>query len=99
MELSGNLYNQINTLPWQALYEYALQKGITDNEVKNKDKAQLINLLRDRDLIITKEINQLIEEYIYGDRVTFSVWRFSEIDSAIKEKIMLLKGEQILVDR
>lgn len=98
MELSGNLYNQINTLPWQALYEYALQKGITDNEVKNKDKAQLINLLRDRDLIITKEINQLIEEYIYGDRVTFSVWRFSEIDSAIKEKIMLLKGEQILVD-
>ena len=98
MELSGNLYNQINTLPWQALYEYALQKGITDNEVKNKDKAQLINLLRDRDLIITKEINQLIEEYIYGDRVTFSVWRFSEIDPAIKEKIMLLKGEQILVD-
>ena len=46
MEISTELYNKINTLPWQALYDYSKQKGLKDDEIKNKDKSQIIKELK-----------------------------------------------------
>lgn len=71
MDISKERYNKMNTLPWQALYEYAIKKGIKPECIKSKDKSQIINELNDRNLINIKEIDKLIEDYIYGDKITF----------------------------
>lgn len=73
MSLSDEQYSKLNTLPWQALFEYSKQKGIKEEDIKNKDKSQIIRELDNRQLIVNVEIDKLIEEYIYGDRVTFSL--------------------------
>ena len=78
MSVSDELYSKLNTLPWQALFEYSTRKGIKEEDIKNKDKSQIIRELDNRQLIVNAEIDKLIEEYIYGDRVTFSLWRFDE---------------------
>ena len=99
MEISNELYNKINTLPWQALFEYSVQKGIKENEIKNKDKSQIIIELKNKNLIDIKEIDKLIEDYIYGNRVTFSIWRFDEtISKQDIEIIKQLEGKNIPCD-
>lgn len=96
MEISTELYNKINTLPWQALYDYSKQKGLKDDEIKNKDKSQIIKELKNRNLIDIKEIDKLIDDYIYGNRVTFSIWRFDEnISKADIDIIKQLEGKEI----
>ena len=99
MAISEDLYSKMNTLPWQALFEYSLKKGLKEDELKNKDKSQLIKELDNRNLIIESEIDSLIEEYIYGNRVTFSLWRFDEKISAKDiEIIKTLEGKDIKQD-
>ena len=96
MEISTELYNKINTLPWQALFEYSKQKGIKEDEIKNKDKSQIIKELKNKNLIVLEEIDKLINDYIYGNRVTFSIWRFDEnISTADIELIKQLEGKEI----
>lgn len=96
MDISKELYNKINTLPWQALFEYSKQKGLKEEEIKNKDKSQIIYELKNRNVIDIKEIDKLIEDYIYGNRITFSIWRFDEnITSADIEVIKGLEGKEI----
>ena len=99
MSGSEKQYSKLNTLPWQALFEYAKQKGIKEEEIKNKDKSQIIRELLDRQLIINAEIDKLIEEYIYGDRVTFSLWRFDEnLSGADLKVIESLEGKEIVCE-
>lgn len=96
MSISRELYAKINTLPWQALFEYSVRKGIKEEDIKNRDKLQIIRELDNRQLIINAEIDRLIEEYIYGDRVTFSLWRFGEkLSEADIEIIRKLEGKKI----
>ena len=96
MSVSDELYAKMNTLPWQALFEYSKLKGIKEEDIKNKDKSQIIRELDSRQLIINKEIDKLIEEYIYGDRVTFSLWRFNEnLSEADIEVIKKLEGKEV----
>lgn len=99
MEISNELYNKINTLPWQALFEYSKQKGIREDEIKNKDKSQIIKELKNKNLIDVKEIDKLIDDYIYGNRVTFSIWRFDEnISETDIDVIKQLEGKTIHCD-
>ncbi len=96
MEISTELYNKINTLPWQALFEYSTQKGLKEDEIKSKDKSQIIKELKNKNLIDIKEIEKLIDDYIYGNRVTFSIWRFDEnISESDIELIKQLEGRAI----
>lgn len=96
MNISEELYAKMNTLPWQALFEYSKQKGIKEEELKNKDKSQIINELKSKNIIDIKEIDKLINDYIYGNRVTFSIWRFDEdITNADIEVIKTLEGKEI----
>lgn len=99
MEISNELYSKINTLPWQALFEYSKQKGIKEDEIKNKDKSQIIKELKNKSLIDVKEIDKLINDYIYGNRVTFSIWRFDEnISETDIDVIKQLEGKTIHCD-
>lgn len=99
MDISNELHAKMNTLPWQALFEYSKQKGIKEEDIKNKDKSQIIRELESKQLINNTEINKLIEEYIYGDRVTFSLWRFDEeLSKADIEVIKQLEGKEIRCD-
>ena len=97
MILSEELFSKINTLPWQALFEYAKTKGIKDDKIRNKDKTQIIKDLSNQNLIDEKEINKLIDDYIYGNRVTFSLWRFEEKISDVDIQIIKsLEGKEII---
>lgn len=99
MSVSDELYSKINTLPWQALFEYSHRKGIKEEDIKNKDKAQIIRELDNRQLIVTAEIDRLVEEYIYGDRLTFSLWRFdSNLSETDIQVIKSLDGKEIICD-
>ena len=96
MSVSDELYSKLNTLPWQALFEYSKRKGIKEEDIKNKDKSQIVRELDNRKLIEKEEIDKLIEEYIYGDRVTFSLWRFDEKLSDVDiDIIKKLEGKEI----
>ena len=61
MSVSDELYAKLNTLPWQALFEYSKRKGIKEEDIKNKDKSQIIRELDNRKLIENAEIDKLIE--------------------------------------
>ncbi|MCI9016503.1 MAG: hypothetical protein HFJ53_05010 [Clostridia bacterium] len=78
MRITDDLFLKMNTLPWQALFDYAKSKEIKEEEIKNKDKKEIIFILDNKNLIHIDEINKLVEDYIYGNRVTFSLWRFNE---------------------
>ncbi|WP_026669776.1 hypothetical protein [Butyrivibrio sp. AE3006] len=59
-------------LPWQALYDKALVLGLDHKEVKECSKEQLAQKLVK--LLDHTEIQNLIDDYVYGDRVTFTLW-------------------------
>ena len=39
MSVSDELYAKLNTLPWQALFEYSKRKGIKEEDIKNIQKT------------------------------------------------------------
>lgn len=61
---------KLNTLPWQALFDISVKKGIEEKEVKNKDKSEVIKSIILYNILNDDEIDSLVNEYIYGDRVT-----------------------------
>ncbi len=67
---------QLTTLPWQALYEYALTKNPEEQNIRSKDKNSIIEHILLTCDITDNEIEQLVNAYIYGDRVTFTLWNF-----------------------
>ena len=67
---------KLNTLPWQALFDLAISKEINEDQIKGKDKAELISKLLSEALLLDSEIDDLVNNYIYGDRVTFTLWSF-----------------------
>lgn len=68
---------KLYTLPWQALYDLAVEKQIDGEEIKHKEKTEIIRrvLLSD---ITEAEIEAVIDDYTYGNRVTFTLWGFSK---------------------
>ena len=69
---------KLNTLPWQALFDISVKKGIEEKEVKNKDKSEVIKSIILYNILNDDEIDSLVNEYIYGDRVTFTLWNFKK---------------------
>ena len=68
---------KLATLPWHALSELAIEREVDESEVNGKDKETIINRLISTSLVSDEEIDQLVEGYIYGSRVTFTLWGFS----------------------
>lgn len=65
-------------LPWQALFEFAISKEIDEDQIKGKDKSSIINKLISEAMLLDAEIDELVNDYIYGDRVAFTLWSFDK---------------------
>ena len=68
---------KLETLPWQALYDLAVEKEIDETEISGQDKNTIISRLLSTASVSDEEINKLVENYIYGKRVTFTIWTFN----------------------
>ena len=73
---------KLMTLPWQALHDLAIEKEVDECEVNGKDKDTIITRLLSASLIGDEEIDSLVDDYIYGSRITFTLWTFSREPSA-----------------
>lgn len=68
---------KLQTLPWYALHDIAVRKGIDEKEINGKEKATLINTILSYGVLTDEEIEKYVNDYIYGDRVTFTLWTFN----------------------
>lgn len=67
---------KLQTLPWYALHDIAVKKGIEEKEVNGKEKSIVIDKILSYGVLTDEEIEQYVNNYIYGDRVTFTLWTF-----------------------
>ncbi len=67
---------KLRTLPWYALHDIAVKKGIEEKEVNGKEKNTIIDKILSYEILSDEEIEQYVNDYIYGDRVTFTLWTF-----------------------
>ena len=64
------------TLPWHALYELAVKKRIAKDKIGGKEKNIIIQAIIEEVALSDEDIEDLVNDYIYGDRVTFTLWGF-----------------------
>ena len=67
---------KLQTLPWYALRDIALQKEIEEREINGKEKGTVIDKILSYGNLSDEEIENYVNDYIYGDRVTFTLWTF-----------------------
>lgn len=86
---------KLNTLPWQALYNTALEMKMEEEEINSlTDKETIIEKLLLND-IENDVVEKLFNDYIYGNRVTFSLWSFDHtLTDEESVKIQELEGEE-----
>jgi len=81
-------------LPWQALFDLAVSKEIDETQIKGKDKGFIIFKLIHEVMISDSEVDSLVNDYIYGDRVAFTLWNFeNRLTQAHYDRIYQLEGE------
>lgn len=85
---------KLDMLPWQALFDFAIGKEIDEAQIKGKEKTVIITKLLSEAMIADSEIEDLVNDYIYGDRVSFTLWNFDKKPSqAHYESIYQLEGQ------
>ena len=85
---------KLDMLPWQALFDLAISKEIDEAQIKGKDKSIIINKLLSEAMLPDSEIDSLVNDYIYGDRVTFTLWNFDKKPTQEHyDKLYLLEGQ------
>lgn len=67
---------KLQALPWQALFDLALSLEIDESKIKHESKEEIINIIFNDLDINDSDIDELINDYVYGDRVTFTLWLF-----------------------
>lgn len=70
---------KLQTLPWYALCDIAVKKGIEEKEISGKEKSVVIEKILSYGILTDDEIEQYVNDYIYGDRVTFTLWTFQTV--------------------
>lgn len=84
---------KLKTLPWQALYNVALEYDVDAEGIKGKEKTEIIDKILLCE-IKDEDIERLVDDYIYGDRVTFTLWGFNEpLTEENIRYILSLEGE------
>ena len=81
---------KLASLPWQALYDLAIKKEIEESQIKGKEKSVIISKLLIGDLLSDNEVDNLVNDYIYGDRVSFTLWNFEK--KLLKEQYDVVAG-------
>ena len=85
---------KLEMLPWQALFDLALSKEIDEADIKGKDKSAIIFKLIHEVMISDSEIENLVNDYIYGDRVSFTIWNFeNNLTHDQHDRIYQIEGE------
>ena len=85
---------KLEMLPWQALFDLAISKEIDENDIKGKEKSTIIFKIIHEALISDSEIDNLVNDYIYGDRVAFTLWNFeNKLTPEQYEKVYQLESE------
>lgn len=85
---------KLDMLPWQALFDLAISKEIDEAQIKGKDKSIIINKLLSEAMLPDSEIDSLVNDYIYGDRITFTLWNFDKKPTQEHyDKLYLLEGQ------
>ena len=69
---------KLQTLPWYALHDIAVKRGIENKEVNGKEKGTVIDKILSYDILTDEEIEEYVNDYIFGDRVTFTLWTFQQ---------------------
>ena len=69
-------FKRLGTLPWQALFDLAMSLDIAEEEIKNKEKNFIIQKIIDLSDLEDDKVDEIINDYIYGNRVTFTLWSF-----------------------
>ena len=86
--------NKLEMLPWQALFDLAISKEIDETEIRGKEKSVIISTLIHRGVISDSEIDTLVNNYIYGDRVAFTLWNFdNKLSQEQYDRIYQLEGK------
>lgn len=86
---------KLQTLPWYALHDIAVKKGIEEKEVNGKEKWAVIEKILSYGILTDDEIDQYVNDYIYGDRVTFTLWNFQRpMESTDYEMILGLEESE-----
>ena len=67
---------KLQTLPWYALRDIALKRKIEEKEIKGKEKGVVTDKILSYGNLSDEEIESYVNDYIYGDRVTFTLWSF-----------------------
>lgn len=67
---------KLEMLPWQALFDLALSHKIDEATIKGKDKSVIISILISEASLSDLDIDNLVSDYVYGDRVSFTLWSF-----------------------
>ncbi len=81
-------------LPWQALFDIAISKDVDESQIKGKDKNFIISKILSISAIQDVEIDNMVNDYIYGDRVAFTLWNFEkQLSSDEFEVIYQLEGK------
>lgn len=70
---------KLGTLPWQALYDLALAMKIDEEDIKHNEKALIISKIIGISTLEDEQIESLVNDYIYGSRITFTLWSFERI--------------------
>lgn len=84
---------KLETLPWQALFDAAIQKDVEAAKLNGKDKSEIIELLIHQAMISDSEVDGLVNDYIYGNRITFTLWTFSDaLGEEDYAKVQALEG-------
>ena len=90
--------NKLETLPYYALVDLAFQKKIDESEIKNKDKSEVIRKLLLFGNLEEREVDLLVDNYIYGNRVTFTLWTIvDKFEKQEYEKIYSLNNMNVII--
>ena len=68
----------LSTLPWHALVDLAGNKGIAKEQFNGKEKSVVVSKIVEEISLSDEEIETLVNDYIYGDRITFTLWTFEQ---------------------
>jgi len=86
---------KLQTLPWYALHEIAKKMYIDEKEINGKEKSVIISKILSYGGLSDEEIEQYVNDYIYGDRVTFTLWTFgSKLEVSDYEIIKKLENRE-----
>jgi hypothetical protein len=90
-----DLFTRLETLPWQALRDAAIDSEVPNEEADDKTKEELIQVLIQRG-ISEDRVKKMMDRYAYGKTVTFTLWHLDGIsDENMFNQLEELKSKEL----